>query len=273
MLDDRSMMLRRMVTNTMIKAGRGHPGSALSLIEILRVLYDSILSINPKKPDDPKRDRLILSKGHGCLALYTILADKGFFPVEDLDTFCAEDSFLGGHPEHGLVPGIEASTGSLGHGLAIGVGIALGLNLRKNPARVFVILGDGEINEGAVWESAMSAAHHGLSNLTAIIDYNKFQSYGPNNDVVMLEPLADKWKSFGFAVSEVDGHDITALQNTFNNISNSNKQPSVIIAHTIKGKGIPLAENNAMWHHKNQLKPDEIKAIEEALGTEDKDNA
>ena len=166
-----------------------------------------LLRYRSQQPDWRLRDRFILSKGHGCLALYAVLADKGFFPVSELATYCAADSRLGGHPET-KVPGVEASTGALGHGLAIGVGMAIAARLDARDSRVFVVLGDGETNEGSVWESAMSAAKHKLANLVAIVDYNKFQSYGPTSEVLELEPLADKWRSFGFAVAEVDGHDV-----------------------------------------------------------------
>src|SRR5215469_1459689 len=174
-LDARSKALRRMVVESVVAAGRGHLGPALSLIEILRVLYDDVLSVRPHEPRWSERDRCILSKGHGCLALYAILADKGFFPPEVLATFCAHDSILGGHPEHGMVPGVEASTGALGHGLSIGIGMAIANRMRNSAARVFVVLGDGELDEGAVWEAAMAASKHRLDSLTAIVDYNKFQ--------------------------------------------------------------------------------------------------
>lgn len=239
----------------------------MSLIEILRVLYDDILGFQPNDPGWPERDRCILSKGHGCLALYAILADKGFFPPDELDRVCRIDSLLGGHPERGMVPGIEASTGALGHGLSVGLGIAKALKLKAIVSKTIVILGDGEINEGAVWEAALTATKHRLDNLTAVIDFNKLQSYGPINEVLALEPLAAKWESFGFAVREVDGHDIAALREVFGELPFVAGQPNAIICHTVKGKGIPMAENNPTWHHKNKLKPEELASIETALGT------
>ena len=178
-LDRRSLELRQMVIRALAGGKRGHIGSSMSLIEIFRVLYDDILAYRPAEPRWPDRDRCILSKGHGCLALYVLLADKGFFPADELDRFCLRDSILGGHPEAGKVPGIEASTGALGHGLSIGVGIAIGLRMRAARSRVFVVVGDGEINEGSVWEAALSAHKHRLSNLTVMVDYNKIQSAGP----------------------------------------------------------------------------------------------
>ncbi|PCI42193.1 MAG: transketolase [Rhodospirillaceae bacterium] len=265
-LDERSFHLRAMVLDTLIVAGRGHPGPALSLIEIMRVLYDDVLNIRPNEPNWEDRDRCILSKGHGCLALYSILADKGYFPEEDLKTFCEFDSYLGGHPEYGKVPGVEASTGALGHGLSIGVGFALSARIHKKDWRTFVIMGDGEINEGAVWEAAMAASKYELGNLTAIIDYNKIQSYGPTSDVLDMEPMADKWRSFGFNPVEVDGHDVQALQKVFGALSVEPTKPTVVICHTVKGKGIPVAEHNPMWHHKNALKDDELASINSALG-------
>ena len=265
-LDERSRALRWMVVDAMVAAGRGHLGPALSLIEILRVLYDEVLRVRPSEPLWPDRDRCILSKGHGCLALYALLADKGFFPVAELATFCATDSRLGGHPEHGLIPGVEASTGALGHGLSIGVGMALAQRMKGRVSRVFVVLGDGELNEGSVWEAAMAAGKHRLANLTAIVDYNKLQSYGPTSLVQDLEPLADKWRSFGFAVAEANGHDLADLRGAFACLPLDREKPSAIICHTVKGKGVPLAENNPDWHHKNKLKDLEMEAIRTALG-------
>lgn len=265
-LDDRSMHLRGMVLDTLIAAGRGHPGPALSLIEILRVLYDDVLNVRAAEPNWDDRDRCILSKGHGCLALYAILADKGFFPQEDLKTFCGFDSYLGGHPEYGKIPGVEASTGALGHGLSIGVGLALSARIKKKDWRTFVVMGDGEINEGAVWEAAMAASKHRLASLTAIIDYNKLQSYGSTSEVLDLEPLADKWQSFGFNVVDLDGHDVAALKQAFDSLPTGEGKPTVVICHTVKGKGIPAAEHNPMWHHKNKLKDDELASINTALG-------
>lgn len=260
-MDQRSKYLRKLVIQALEGGGRGHIGSTMSLVEILRVLYDSYLKYQPTNPNWPERDRFILSKGHGCLALYAILVDKNFFPKEYLRTFCKPTSLLGGHPERGKVPGIEASTGALGHGLSMGVGMALVAKIREQTYRVVVVVGDGEINEGSVWEAAMSAAKHKLSNLTVFVDYNKLQSYGPNSEVLNLEPLADKWRSFGFEVVEVDGHDIIALEQVIKRLPLNNLKPTVVICHTIKGKGFPFAEGKAEWHHKSGLKPDEIAAL------------
>ena len=211
-LDKRSKYLRSLIVEMIEVKKGGHFGPALSLVEILRVLYDDVLKINPKDPNNPKRDRLILSKGHGCLALYSILFDKGFFNKKILSTFCSFHSPLGGHPEKGKLPGIEASTGSLGHGLPIGVGIALAAKLRKQKFQTFVIVGDGEINEGSNWEAFMTASKYKLDNLTIIVDSNKFQSYGETEKVLKIRPLKRKLESFGLNVYEVDGHNVQDLR-------------------------------------------------------------
>lgn len=266
-LDQRSIELRFLVLRALQGGGRGHVGPALSLIEILRVLYDNILQFDPKNPLWINRDRCLLSKGHGCLALYSILADKKFFPIEELDRFCEFDSILGGHPEP-KVPGVEIASGSLGHGLAIGVGMALAAKLQKRTNKTVVIMGDGEINEGSVWEAALAASQHQLGNLIAIVDYNKMQSYGPTSEVVNLEPLALKWQSFGFDVRETNGHDIHALRSAFNMEMSKNNMPKMIICHTVKGKGIKQAENNAAWHHKSKIADEEMQNIFSMLNME-----
>lgn len=252
-LDGRSMHLRRMVVKALVGGGRGHIGSSMSLIEILRVLYDDILRYRADEPNWPERDRCVLSKGHGCLALYALLADKGFFPPAVLESFCREDSILGGHPEAAKIPGVEASTGALGHGLSIGVGMALSQRMHGRDAAVFVIMGDGEINEGSVWEAALSAGKHRLDNLIAIIDYNKIQAAGPTAEILDLEPLADKWRAFGFSVAEVDGHDVGALRALLGRRPIEGGRPAMVIAHTVKGKGVPFAEHDPEWHHKSKI--------------------
>ena len=255
-LDERSKQLRRLIVRGLAGGGRGHIGSSMSLVEILRVLYDDILRIRPDEPRWPARDRMILSKGHGCLALYAMLADKGFIPVETLDGFCRKDSILGGHPEAGKVPGVEASTGALGHGLSIGVGMALAARMQRRDSRVYVVLGDGEIDEGSVWEAAMCAGKHRLSQLTAIIDYNKIQSAGTTREIQDLEPLLDKWRAFNFAAAEIDGHDVDGLRALFRRLPLAEDRPSAIICHTVKGKGLGFAENDPNWHHKAKVPPD-----------------
>ena len=225
-------------------------GSAMSLIEILRVLYDRVLKYNSKQPLLSNRDRLILSKGHGCLALYALLSDKDFFSKKILKSSSRFYSILGGHPEFDKVPGVEASTGALGHGSPIGLGIALGAKIEKKKFHTYVIVGDGEINEGSFWEASMIASKHKLSNYHIIIDYNKIQSYGQTKHVMQLEPLKEKLSSFGYKVDQVNGHDIRQLIKYFKKIK-KNKRPSALICHTIKGKGFYFAEQNPYWHHKN----------------------
>ncbi len=265
-LDARSRKLREMVIDALDGGGRGHPGAALSLIEIARVLYDDVLRFRADEPDWTERDRCILSKGHGCLALYAILADKGFFPEEELHRQCHPNAMLGGHPEAHKIPGVEASTGALGHGLPIGVGMALAARLHGRDSRVFVIMGDGETNEGSVWEAAMCAAKHGLDNLIAVIDRNKLQSYGPTAEVLDLEPLAEKWRSFGFAVHEADGHDVASLREGFAALPYESGKPNLLICHTVKGRGIAEAEHNPSWHHKARLSPEQVAELRKALG-------
>jgi len=267
-LDPRSRALRAQIVRTLASGGRGHVGSAFSLVEILRVLYDDVLRYDAKQPRWPQRDRLILSKGHGCLALYVLLAEKGFFPEAELWKFCQPDGLLGGHPEYGKVPGIEASTGSLGHGLPIGIGFALNARCERADYRTFVVSSDGESNEGSVWEAALCAGKHKLSNLTVLVDYNKQQSYGTTYEVLDLEPFADKWRAFGFAVEEVDGHGVAQLRAALQRTPFDPGKPSAIICHTIKGKGVSYVENNLNWHHKNKITAAEIQSLLAELGVE-----
>ena len=257
-LDKRSIELRLEVIRILQRSKRGHIGSTFSLIEIARVLFDDILRFDPANPRWDGRDRLVFSKGHGCLALYVMLADKGFFPREELYRFCVFNGMLGGHPEYGKTPGVEASTGALGHGLSIAVGMALAARIDRKQHRVFAVLGDGECDEGSVWEAAMSAGKHRLSSLTAIVDYNKMQSYGPTSEVQDLEPFADKWRSFGFAVREADGHDVTVLRRELTSLPFDQNRPGVLICHTVKGRGVSSIENDPEWHHKSKLKDEEI---------------
>lgn len=264
-LDERSKELRRVIVRMVVAAGRGHLSSALSIVEILRVLYDDILHYNPADPKLPDRDRFILSKGHGCLALYAILADKGFFPKEELLKFCSKDSILGGHPEYGKVPGVEASTGSLGHGLSIGIGFALNAKHEKKNYRTFVLIGDGESDEGSIWEAALCASKHKLSNLIVVVDCNKKQSYDTTFNVLNLEPLVDKWRSFGFITAEADGHDVEQLKAVFAKAPLHPAKPSLIICHTVKGKGIDFVERDLKWHHKSNIPKEEIQALLSAL--------
>ncbi len=264
-LDERSLNLRKLVIRAFEGGQRGHLGSSMSLIEIMRVLFDDFLKFDISNPHWEFRDRLILSKGHGCLALYVLLADKGFIKPSNLETFCHFDSILGGHPEFGKVPGVEASTGSLGHGMPIGVGMAIALKIRKMTNKVVVVLGDGEMNEGSNWEAALSASKHNLNNLITIIDYNKLQSYGETREVLDLEPLVDKCKSFGFKVTETDGHNINKIKKSLSEKNFSKTKPNMIICHTVKGKGFPFAEHNPSWHHKSNMSQEDVNLMYQHL--------
>jgi len=264
-LDERSKYLRRLMVEAVVSSGRGHLASAFSLTEIIRTIYDDILYYDSLNPNLANRDRFILSKGHGCIALYAILADKGYFPVEMLKTFCNFDSILGGHPEP-IIPGVEVSTGSLGHGLPIAVGMALHAKIVGSKHKIFVLMGDGECNEGTVWEAAMSASKHKLNNLLVMVDYNKQQSFGSTYEVLDLEPFADKWSSFGFEVKEIDGHNLYELKNEINTFNKSSKlTPKILICHTVKGKGINFMENNLTWHHKSNLSNNQKNELLESL--------
>jgi transketolase len=264
-LDERSKYLRRLVVRTLQGGERGHVGSSMSLVEIMRVLYDDVLRFRADEPKWRWRDRMILSKGHGCIAQYVMLAEKGFIPYAALDTFCRRDSILGGHPEAAKIPGVEASTGALGHGLSYGVGMALAARIDRRDSRIIVVMGDGEINEGSVWEAALCAGKHKLSNLTAVVDYNKVQSAGPTREIQDLEPLLDKWRAFNFATVEVDGHDVAALRNVFGRLPLAPDRPSAVICHTVKGRGIAFAENDANWHHKSKIGKDVVARLYAAL--------
>ena len=249
MFEDICKSIRRDVAKMMHKSYSSHIGGCYSVTEILVTLYFEILNIDPKNPRKDDRDILLLSKAHSSPTLYAILSKRGFFPKEILDTYYQDGGQLPGHLDKEAVPGIEFSFGSLGHGLSVGVGMALANKRMNNPGRIFVILGDGECNEGSVWEAAMFAPHHKLSNLTAVIDYNKIQSFGATNEVINQEPIFDKWKSFGWKVLEIDGHDHHALLDAFN--SPHENLPKMIIAHTVKGKGVSFMENSLDWHYKS----------------------
>tara|TARA_B100000315_G_C14480837_1_gene542812 strand:+ start:247 stop:1014 length:768 start_codon:yes stop_codon:yes gene_type:complete len=247
-------------------AKKGHIASAFSIVEILVLLYDSILKVDPKRIEWPDRDRFILSKGHGCLALYAILGEKGFFSKEEWKRVGAPDGILGGHPTKEKVPGVEASTGSLGHGLSLAVGIALAAKMDDRKYKSYALLGDGECNEGSVWEAAMGAAKHNLDNLIVLIDYNKNQSYSTTYEVCDLEPFADKWTAFGFEVREADLKknplDLLAILNT---IPIASGKPTAIICHTLKGMGVQFMENDLSWHYKSNISVNEINEVVKAL--------
>ncbi len=255
--------LRKDVISMIYRAASGHPGGALSALDILIVLYYTVMNIDPKNYLDIERDRLVLSKGHACPALYAVLADRGFFPSDWLDFLRKIDSPLQGHPDMRRIPGIEMSTGSLGQGLSAANGMALAARLDGSRRRVYVILGDGEIQEGQVWEAAMTAAHYRLDNLTAFLDYNGLQIDGWIRDVKSLEPLAEKWRAFGWHVLEVDGHDYTSLLEIIDRAHFHKGAPTMIIAHTVKGKGISFMENQADWHGRAPNKEEYVQALAE----------
>ena len=228
-----------------------HVGTSLSTVDLLAALYSGVLNIDPSQPEWPDRDRFILSKGHGCAALYASLAEAGFFPIEWLDTFYQNGSPLVGHVTHSGVPGVEASTGSLGHGLSIACGMALADSRKGSSSRVLALLSDGECDEGSVWEAALFAGHHGLDKLIAIVDYNKIQSLDRVEAVLDLSPLADKWRAFRWSVAEIDGHDMDEIQSTLSRIPLEKGKPTCVIAHTIKGKGVSFMENTVLWHYRS----------------------
>ena len=242
--------IRKSIFKTIINGGGGHTPTSLSIVEILTVLYYRIMKTNPNNSKDPDRDRFILSKGHGCVALYSVLSDLGFFDKSHLETFGKSGTILGGHPDMHKIPGIEASTGALGHGLPFGVGIALAGKMDKKDYKVYVVLGDGECQEGSIWEAALFAPQQKLDNLVVIIDYNKFQAMDLLDKIVPLDPLDEKWKSFGWNVVTVDGHSFDELENTFKDIPNVKGKPTVVIANTIKGKGVSFMENVPIWHYR-----------------------
>jgi transketolase len=260
-LDKRSSVLRSLVLDALEGGGRGHLGPALSLLEIVRALYDSVLNHDPTNPLLASRDRFVLSKGHGCLGLFTVLADHGYFPTSELRGFCSFESNLGGHPERATLPGIEFSTGALGHGLSVGIGMAMASRLRNEKWRTFVLLGDGELNEGSVWEGAMHASQHQLGALTVIVDFNRMQASGDIDSIVSLAPLASKWEAFGFEVTEVNGHDVEQLAEVLGKSRKPHGKPRVVIAYTVKGKGFVSAENSTAWHHKAKITKDEISSL------------
>ena len=244
------------------KANASHIGSCLSIADILAVLYSKILQIDSANIHWPDRDRFILSKGHAGAALYAVLAEKGFFPKEWLDTYCADGSKLTGHVSH-FVPGIEVSTGSLGHGLSIGCGMALAGKRESKPYKAIVLLSDGELDEGSTWESILFAGHHQLDNVVAIVDYNKIQSFGTVKEVMDLEPLIEKWRAFKWSVREIDGHNCKEIEEVLTGVPFEQGKPSVIIAHTIKGKGVNFMENKLEWHYRSPNSEELEQAIKE----------
>jgi len=243
-------LIRSEALKMVTRAKASHIGGALSMADLLAVLYTGILRVNPLEPQWPERDRLILSKGHSCTSLYATLALRGFFPIKELETYACDGSRLMSHITH-KVPGVEFSTGSLGHGLPFGCGKALAAKRQGKDRRVFVILSDGELDEGSNWEAILFAPHHRLDNLVALVDYNKIQSLGAVDEVLDLAPLADKFRAFGWGVREIDGHNHQEIRETLQSLPSEKGKPTCLIAHTIKGKGVDFMENQLLWHYRN----------------------
>src|ERR1700735_676030 len=248
------------------RAKSSHIGSAFSMADLLAVLYTKTLRIDPNRPDWPERDRFVLSKGHACAPLYAVLAMRGFFPEDWLDDFYQDGARLAGHATHVGVPGAEVSTGSLGHGLPIACGMALVGKRDGCEYRVFTLLSDGECDEGSVWEAALFAPHHGLDNLIVIIDYNKIQSLGTVKEVLDLEPLAAKWRAFGWEVREIDGHNVREIDEVLTELPIQIGKPTCIISHTTKGKGVSFMEDKLLWHYRSPDRDEMVRALAELEG-------
>ncbi len=254
-LHQKANVIRGHVVRMAFEGKTSHVGSALSCVDLLTALYFKIADITPKNWQDSGSDRFILSKGHGSMAWYATLAEAGFFPEKILREYCKDGGRLGEHPDCGSVPGVMVSTGSLGHGLSIGLGMALAKKLNRQKGNVFVVLSDGECNEGSVWEAAMFAAHKKLDNLIAIIDDNKMQAMGRSSAINAVEPLAKKWSAFGWAVKEVNGHDIAKISDSCRKIPFQKNKPTCLVAHTVLGKGVSFMEDDVLWHY--QIPSDE----------------
>jgi len=262
-LGEMAKRLRRHVITMTATAGSGHPGGSLSAADIITVLYFKVMRHNPKNPQWPDRDRLILSKGHAAPILYAALAESGYLPVPELSTLRRLDSRLQGHTDRNLTPGVEMSAGSLGMGLSFGIGVALAARLDSRDYRTYVLLSDGECDEGQTWEAALSAAHFKLDNLTAIVDYNKIQLSGWTRDIMNLEPFNQKWQAFGWHTIDIDGHDFDQILAALQEAQNTKKTPTVIIARTVKGKGVSFMENNVKFHGKAPTAEEAEKALKE----------
>lgn len=244
----RAQRMRRHILRMIAGAGSGHPGGSLSSVELVAALYFAVMRLDPERPGWPDRDRFVLSKGHAAPVLYAALAERGFFPVEELASLRRFGSRLQGHPDMTKTPGVDASTGSLGQGLSIAVGMALAARLDGSSRKVYCLLGDGELQEGQVWEAAMAAAHYGLGNLIACVDYNGVQLDGPLAQIMSIQPLAAKWQAFGWRAQEIDGHDMAAVLAALEEARTTHGPPSVIIARTVKGKGVSFMEGSHKWH-------------------------
>ncbi|MGQ9501383.1 MAG: transketolase [Anaerolineae bacterium] len=265
-LERQAQIIRRHIIHMIYTAQSGHPGGSLSATDIVTALYFHFIRVDPGNPQWPQRDRFILSKGHACPVWYAALAERGFFPIEELTTLRQIDGRLQGHPDMEKTPGVDISTGSLGHGLSAGIGMALGLKMDGYDARVYVVLGDGELNEGEIWEAAMAAAKFQLDNLIAFVDYNNLQLDGWCSDVMPIEPLCDKWRAFNWETFDIDGHSMQQIVDTIEAAQQVRGRPSVIIAHTIKGKGVSFMENQCDWHGRAPNEEEYKRAMEELGG-------
>jgi transketolase len=259
---DLAARVRAQAARMVHRAKASHIGSCLSMADLLAVLYGRVLRIRPAEPDWPGRDRLLVSKGHAAAAVYAVLAETGYFPAEWLATYCQDGTKLAGHVTNS-VPGVELSTGSLGHALSVGCGIAVAAKADAAGHRTFVILSDGECDEGSIWEAALFAPHHRLDNLVAVIDYNKIQSFGSVKEVLDLEPFAGKWRAFGWSVVEVDGHDHAALAEALGSVPREPGRPTAVLAHTVKGKGVTFMEDRLAWHYKSPSDAELAAALEQ----------
>lgn len=267
-LEQRARILRGRIIETSHKASIPHLGSCLSCTDILTALYFSVLRIDPAQPRDSGRDRFILSKGHGAAALFQVLAMRGYYPESRLETYGEDGGVFAEHPptpDH--LPGIEAATGSLGHGLPIGLGMALSARVQRQSYNVYAVLSDGECNEGSIWEAAMLAASQSVSKLCVIIDFNKWQATGRSREILKLDPLVDKWRAFGWEACEIDGHDIKGLLDSLGKFPSATGRPTAIIAHTVKGKGVSFMEDDNNWHYRIPT-ADEVVASKRELGIE-----
>ncbi len=261
-LEEKAKQIRRLIIQMIACAGSGHPGGSLSAADLITALYFAVLRYNPKDPNWLERDRFHLSKGHCCPLLYAVLAESGYFSVEKLKTLRQIGSMLQGHPDR-RVPGIEAASGSLGQGLSVALGMSLAAKLDKKGYRIYVLMGDGEIQEGNIWEAAMASAHYKCDNLCAILDYNQFQIDGRISEIMELEPLTAKWKAFGWHVLEINGHDMKEILSAYEEAKAVKGRPTIIIAHTIKGKGVSFMENTSDFHGRAPTKEEAERALRE----------
>lgn len=267
-LREKAQDIRRDILEMICKAKAGHPGGSLSAADIITALYFHVLNVDPKNPDWEDRDRFILSKGHACPAQYAALAERGFFDKKELGTLRQYGSILQGHPDVNKVPGLDMTTGSLGNGLSIGVGMALSARLKGQDYMTYVMLGDGECQEGMVWEAAMAASHHRLNNLIAIVDCNGVQINGWVNDIMRIEPLADKWRAFGWEVFTLDGHDMKEILKALHD-ARTMRCPAVLLARTVKGKGVTFMEDESAWHGKAPSQEELVRALKDIEEGED----